>query len=345
MKNIICQVSHEQHAFQFNFRLYNTNRPIDWEFSAYLPKLEYVDEFLIKISDDNMTKDYFVTLSLDVVKKLTEVGFLHANMEVNLFLTEFFYEDIYLPKIASKDAMKSLQLEMDKLYYNFDEKYISEPLYRLQKRELMHIRYLMIDKNIYTRIIYFLKRLASNITGIHFAPYALSNAFIKSHSFFERKKIADAYFICNIGVNYSVVNFMAKKELVHYEVFGVGTSDLDKALAGVIKMSKEDILTNREKGVFFNEVVPLVRTVFVDVLNAITRMLGAHSSEYSINDIYLNVESLYKQSLQKIFEKDLRMNILPFNKIQEECLNNLFDYSTLITLDKTDIHLPQKVKL
>lgn len=281
-----------------------------------------IEKFNINLLDnlEQITLEQLDEVANQINEKFVKAKGINLNFGINIHQT--FMEHFEFPKLSNSILEKSLVLEMNKLYNDFEQKYVTSMVNYMSNQKTIKIDILFCEKKIYSKIIYFINKLHFRLKKIYFVPSSLRNIVNKNNLLTNQKNI-----LLNITNEYTYVLFINTIYLEKVQTYKLTLSDFFMA-------DEEDNINKNLKNT--------LQIVLDDIKHSFANSIEDKNINPNYN-IYINLEDECYKNIIDFYVGELKLNDININI---SIRNNLLLFAGLDKLDPTlDFVFPFKVKL
>lgn len=338
------------HKIIFNINYFNDTIHVDCDLvhmdftETVIKSSELVYEKDFHPNMDNFDSElYLFNTDIKSILKKKNVNIPRRPKIANINSEYFFTETITLPKLSNIEATKSLNLELNQLYPDFNEKYYTEVI-SIDDNKVTNHHIKMINKKYYNQILHVLHSLKLNFDTINLTCDSLSRLMVKQNLFTRKRNslfidirreesfvLSYNYPVCNmeIGINAGYNKFLDKLS----KALEITPTELDLQLknsSSILELiDKEKLLTITEESMW-------------DVLINIKRVIGNFYVENLYDNVYLNVEHLHLDLLRDLISELFKIEFLPIKYAKNVIPSHLLDCSCVVKLRPVDYKFPKR---
>ncbi|HHU79871.1 MAG TPA: hypothetical protein GXZ35_00850 [Acholeplasmataceae bacterium] len=209
-------------------------------------------------------KDMSYVISL-LERVINENGYQKAPITLSLNSNNLFIETIEIPRLTAQEEKKALQIEMERLYNDYQDRFIFVQKSSLVNKQVKRIKIALYDRVRYKEILNFIKKLKHPLTKVVLTPYSLGQS-LSSNRLCDFTK---PFVFVNIST-LSTVIIVYRKNVESYHISNVGIDkqeDLDSNDYYLLKRDAIKLIANDVKQVLYNTKNFDARNIYLNVEN------------------------------------------------------------------------------
>ncbi len=259
MKKIVLNINQYNHQVSFDMLFVLTqfftegklinNKIINVEHIAF------DDEFVFFETDASHPVDL-------LGKTITQNGFDKAPIIIALNSNALFTENVEIPKLSVKEEKKAIQIELERLYEDYQDRYVYVQKGSFVNKQLRQVKTYFYNKNHYAEILHLIKRLKHPLSRVVLTPHMLAQAIqtnrlcdlTQPFIFVNVSELFTDILVMNKGLQtYHLVNqgIMSQKDMEAMEYYKY-ESNVIKTLASEIKRVMYNSQNAEIKNIYLN---------------------------------------------------------------------------------------------
>lgn len=309
MKIIVCTITSTNDGARFNFACL-----VDGKIKARIAHTLSIKDY---------TTERIFTDAKKISQTLKQNDFKSAPIYISLDIPHIFQETVSLPKLSNREKNKALELEMDKLYTNWKERFVY--LYSEKKNKSnFDYNFILLDKIYFSKVMALFKPLGHHIAKIGWTKQTVGKYVARTKVYGS----SNSGLFIDVGSFDTSVGIIAGAEFKSFFTVPVGVFDINQRLSEVEKVNIDVILTSKEKGMKYKKMPDALEYCLSEVVVKVKCLVHAHP-ELETSKIYIHTDDVYcTEDYYKYFKRYLQGTFL----IPSEKLMLTRDISTLSAL-------------
>lgn len=298
------------------------------------------------INDEKFDQEAFLMIAQinEVLKKLEMV---RPICVLNIASNEMIFETFILPKLTQTETIKSLNVELGKLYPNFENKYVYQFTKLLSDGVNNKYNVAMFDLDLYKKILSWFKDLKVTLLNVTVNESSLRRVLVKT-TVFKRKR--GSIFI-NMKENDTQIVVNDSKNVDGSVVIKEGYSNFEYATEAILRREKANrpdekiTLDNLLEKYSGDEIDDLIEKIYKNLMIEIKKVVGNLFLKQNVFKVYFNVENYDDKIIGPTLTKLLNIRFSKLNYVKPSVLVHLSSYGALMRHSKSsDYSYPLKVK-
>lgn len=298
------------------------------------------------INDEKFDQETFLMIA-QINELLKKLEMIRPVCVLNIASNEMIFETFTLPKLSQTESMKSLDVELGKLYPNYESKYVYQFTKLISDGVNNKYNVALFDLDLYKKILSWFKDLKVTLLSATVNESALRRVLVKTTVF---KKKRGSIFI-NMKENDTQIVANDSRNIDGSVVIKEGYSGFEYAIEAIIRREKanypdEEVTLDSLIEKYNNdEIEDLIKKIYKNLMIEIKKVVGNLFLKQNVFKVYFNVENYDDKIIGPTLTRLLNIRFSKLNYVKPSVLVHLSSYGALMRHSKSsDYSYPLKVK-
>lgn len=300
----------------------------------------------LNLDDEKFDTEAFLMIAQinDLLKK---IDINHPTCILNIASNKMIFEKFTLPKLTATEVYKSLSVELNKLYPNFENRFIWQYTKLISDGYANKYDVAMLELDLYKKILGWFKDIKVNLISSVVNQSSLRRILMKTEVF-KRKR--GSVFI-NMKDNETQIIVNDSKNVDGSVVIDEGYSDFEYAISAILRREQAN---NPDKKITidtFLENYPnedmdeLIIKLYNNLIIEVKKIVGNLFLKQNVFKVYFSVENHEDRIVGPTLTRILNIRFSKLNYVKPATLKHLSSYGALgLPNKKNDYVYPIKVK-
>lgn len=330
---------------QFDNMLFINIDCFDFNFLGYrITDCNTVYKQVLNLDNDKFDTEAFLMIAQinDLFKK---IDINRPVCVLNISSNKMIYETFNLPKLSPAEVTKSLIVELNKLYPNFESRYIWQQTKLISDGYAYRYDVALLELDLYKKVLSWFKDLKVSLISSTINQSSLRRVLVKTEVF-KRKR--GSIFI-NMKDNETQIIVNDSKNVDGSVVVDEGYSDFEYAISAILKREQANnpdmTIDNLLETYPSENIEELIIKLYKNLIIEIKKVVGNLFLKQSVFKVYFNVENREDKIVGATLTKLLNIRFSKLNYVKPLTLKHLSSHGALLMPNKnSDYVFPIKVK-